>query len=360
MTIDTAITFCFGNHGARLSAQLAPGTGWLVPARFPFVDLADGEADVAFQRRTVPVWIFNPAIACRHAPTTLPICCARGPARRSATSSCDGVVYRRLSSRAFGGAEYRPPAARRQLAPRGPQSRCRRCRLPALVARTAGRDADRAALRGSGRSRRRIAEHHCRALRFAMGVEPRFGTERALQRTMSSCGAAYARRRWCCARGADGIPRHRQRPFPHRPPPASLRSAASSTAVEWIFSFPDGFPSHQRCRSVHRYGTHVLAKTIWSEVASVTGAGRTAAVAIVRERRATFAASRRRTPTASARRSGAISSGGLDKYRSAATSKADPFGNRARTDAPTVANSVCRTRSRPPYRSREPVLLGPA
>ena len=104
---------------------------------------------------------------------------------------------------------------------------------------------------------------------------------------------------------AAGLSRHRQRAFPHRrrrPDMPPMLGVINGT-TEWVFAFAGpAVGHHQRRRPADGHAARELAQTIWNEVSRATGiAGRMPPWQIVRERRATFAA----TPEENAKRPGA-------------------------------------------------------
>ena len=292
-------------------------------AEFSFVDLASRQRwTLRFNHGRLPLWIFDRG---RRVPGTraldyVPLArllWARPGKALGEVIACEGPLYRRLLEPLFLAAlNIDPPQGSARLATaRDPRNACRRrAGLPAADrARGLGRDAHRARAGVSATARRRGAPgasiaRHC-ALRAERVEALDFGKETivltaddAVILAVPPYAAAVAGAR---PRRADRVPRHRQRAFPHRAAGRrSRRSSACSTArCNGFFPFPAG------CRSPSAPATgssipprEELAKTIWGEVARVTGLpAALPAWQIVRERRATFAA----TPAQDAKRPGA-------------------------------------------------------
>ena len=352
-------------------------------AEFPFVDLGErATLDAAVQRRPPAVVDFRSGAArARNARARL----SGAGAIAVAAARQDGRRGDRLQRAALSAPGRAAPARRAQY-----RSAAGSAKLAAAVIRetlAAGGRACRPLVAREGlsatliepalamlqqRGARVRLEHQLRAFRFGTDrVEALdFGDETialADGRRRHPRGAALCRRfAGPRPRRADRIPRHRQRAFPHRAAGRiSRRSSACSTArCEWLFAFPGRLSvtisAGDRLIDTPR---EELAKTIWAEVAGVTGLPpELPPWQIVRERRATFAATPAQDAKAARRRDRVAQSRAgrrLDQYRLARHHRRrDPLRQpRRRTHravAKINANERCdpdeRNRSRPAYR----------
>ena len=291
-----------------------------VSAEFPFADLANGQRwTLRINDGRLPWWIFDPG---RRVPGTrsldyLPLAWLLWPRPGKAVGeviACEGPLYRRLVEPLLlaalnvdpprGAAQLARAVIRETLAAGG-----RACRPlvargglgPALI------EPALQCLQGRGASVR--LEHQLRAMRFA---EERiealdFGTETVM--LTAGDGVVLAVPPYAAAALVPGLQvpnefraivnaHFRVAPPQGQPPILGVLNGA----VQWLFAFPDRLSV--TISAGDRYidtARDVLAKSIWSEVSSLTGLP--AALPpwqIVRERRATFAA----TPAQDARRPG--------------------------------------------------------
>ena len=305
-------------------------------ADFDFVDLATGERwTLRPNDGRLPWWIFDASAprarhaACATISALARLLCAAAEqadrrrdatARARSTSGCvRAAAARGAQHRAAGRLGARsparccarrwPPAARAcrpLIAARGLSARLRRSRRCAYL-QSAGR---------RGPVRRTAAAHRPSTSDRVSGARLRRRRRRARRRTSRRPrrAARVAARAAAGSHGADRIPRHRQRAFPHRRRRAGCRpmTGVVNGTAEWLFAFPAA------CRSPSAPPTGCSTRRarswraqIWREVAAVAGlpAEPLPPWQIVQERRATFAARRSRTPAAGrANRAGAISS----------------------------------------------------
>jgi hydroxysqualene dehydroxylase len=290
-------------------------------AQFPFVDQKSGERwTLRLNDGRVPFWVFDPA---RRVPGTrvvdyLPLARLLFPRPGKTVGeviSCDGVLYRRLVEPLIvaalnieapqGSAQLASAIVRETLAAGG-----RACRP--LIAReglgTTLIEPALACLKARGTDVR--LEHQLRGLRFSDDAVAAldFGSE---QMTLAADDAVVlAVPPYAAASLVDGLTvpdefraivnaHFRIEPPSGQPPILGVLNGT----VEWIFAFPGRLSitisAGDRLIESPR---EALAKTIWSEVASITGLPATLPPwQIVRERRATFAA----TPAQNAKRPGA-------------------------------------------------------
>ncbi len=294
-------------------------------AEFPFVDLASGQRwTLRFNDGRLPLWVFDSR---RRVPGTRPLdyvplarlLWARPEKSVGETIACDGVVYRRLVEPLLlaalnidppdGSAKLAGAVIRETLAMGG-----RACR-PLLARDGLGPTLIEPALEClQRRGATLLLEHQVRAIRF--------GEERAEALDFGdeaiALGADDAVVVAVPPYAAASLIRDLEVPTEFRAivnahfaidPPAAQPPIVGvlNGTTQWIFAFPGRVSV--TISAGDRYidtARDVLAKTIWSEVASVTGLPSTLPNGlppwqIVRERRATFAA----TPAQDARRPGA-------------------------------------------------------
>ena len=329
MTIDNGNHLLLsGNHAALAYLREIGAERHLIgpnSAEFPFVDLASGERwMLRFNDGRLPFWVFDSR---RRVPGTGPLdyvplarlLWARPEKSVGEVIACDGVLYRRLVEPLLlaalnidppdGSAKLAGAVIRETLAAGG-----RACQP--LVARDGLGptliEPALACLQQRGVTLR--LEHQLRAIRFAEDrVEALdFGNEAIVfgaDDAMVLAVPPYA---------ASSLVRDLDVPTEFRAiinahfridPPAAQPPVVGvlNGTAQWIFAFPGRVSV--TISAGDRYidtARDVLAKTIWSEVASVTGLPSTLPTGlppwqIVRERRATFAA----TPAQDTRRPGA-------------------------------------------------------
>ena len=232
---------------------------------------------------------------------------------------CEGTLYERLVQPLLLAALNVDPPRRLGGARRRDRARNAAGGRPGLPAA----DRARRSQRGAGRARDRAAAaskggsvhlgHELRELDH--GERPRrrhsisaTDSDRARRRTMPSSLAVPPRAAAALLPGltdADRVPRHRQRAFPLsiRRRTAADDSASSAALIEWLFAFPQRLSvtisNADRLVDVPR---EELAQAIWRDVCKAAGHRRRDLPPwqIVRERRATFAA----TPEQNALRPG--------------------------------------------------------
>lgn len=325
MTIDNGNHLLLsGNHAALDYLRDVGAEKHLVgpnAAAFPFVDLASGQRwELRFNDGRVPWWIFDSA---RRVPDTgvtdyLPLAkLLWAPAGKSVGEviTCEGTLYQRLVEPLLlaalnvdppqGSAKLASAVIRETLAAGG--SACRpliaRDGLgPTLI------EPALACLQQRGATMR--LEHQLRAMRFAAErVEALdFGSEAVMLGADDAVVVAVPPYAAAALVGGLEVPTEFRAivnaHFRINPPAAQppIVGVLNGTA-QWIFAFPGRvsvtISAGDRLIDTAR---DVLAKSIWSDVASVTGLADTLPPwQIVRERRATFAA----TPAQDAKRPGA-------------------------------------------------------
>jgi hydroxysqualene dehydroxylase len=322
MTIDNGNHLLLsGNHAALdylrdVGAEkhlIGPNT-----AEFPFVDLASGERwMLRFNEGRVPLWIFDstrrvPGTRVRDYVPLAQLLWARSSKSVGEVIACEGTLYQRLVEPLLlaalnidppqGSAKLASAVVRETLAAGG-----RACRPliardglgPTLI------EPALACLQQRGATVR--LEHQLRAMRFAAErVEAlNFGSEAIM--LSADDAVVLAVPPYTAAslvRGLDAPTEFRAIVNAHFriDPPAAQPSIIGvlNGTVQWIFSFP-GRVSVTISAGDQLIDTarDVLAKSIWSDVARVTGLAEALPPwQIVRERRATFAA----TPAQDAKR----------------------------------------------------------
>lgn len=325
MTIDNGNHLLLsGNHAALDFLRDVGAEKQLIgpdAAEFPFVDLANGQRwTLRFNDGRVPFWVFDRA---RRVPGTrahdyLPLArllWARPGKSVGEVIGCDGLLYRRLVEPLLlaalnidppqGSARLAGAVIRETLAAGG-----RACR-PLIARNGLGPTLIEPALaRLEERGATVRLEHQLRAMRFAADrVEALdFGNEAVVLGADDAVILAvppYAAA--SLVRGLEGPSEFRAIVNAHFriDPPAGQPPIVGviNGTTHWIFSFAGRvsvtISAGDRLIDTAR---DVLAKTIWNEVASVTGLPPALPPwQIVRERRATFAA----TPAQDARRPGA-------------------------------------------------------
>ena len=325
MTIDNGNHLLLSGNRAALDYLRRIGADHLLvgppKAEFPFADLASGERwTLRFNDGRIPFWVFD---ATQRVPGTrvrdyLPL--ARllfAPAGKTVGEvlACEGVAYRRLVEPLLLAAlNIEAPqgvgAARRRHHPRNLGDG--RPRLPAVDrARRLGHDPGRAGARLARAARRRPCgwSTSCAPCASAPAASRRSSSAArrspsvVMMPSCSRCRLTLRPRLSAASRGRREFraivnAHFRIAPPPEQPPILGVLNGT----VEWIFAFPGRvsvtISAGDRLIDAPR---EELAKTIWGEVARVTGLP--AALPpwqIVRERRATFAA----TPEQDARRPG--------------------------------------------------------
>jgi hydroxysqualene dehydroxylase len=314
MTIDNGNHLLLsGNHAALAYLRDIGAEKHLIgppAAEFPFVDLASGQRwTLRFNDGRLPFWIFD---SCRRVPGTHAfdyVALARllwAPPGKSVGDviACEGPLYRRLVEPLLlaalnidppqGSAKLASAVIRETLAAGG-----RACR-PLIAADGLGPtliEPALACLQQRGATVR--LEHQLRAMRFgAERVEALdFGNEAIMLADDDAVVLAvppYAA--MSLVPGLDAPTEFRAIVNAHFriDPPAGQQAVVGvlNGTVQWIFSFPGRLSVTISAGDRHIDAARdVLAKSIWSEVASVTGLpSELPPWQIVRERRATFAA----------------------------------------------------------------------
>ncbi|MGH6670383.1 MAG: hydroxysqualene dehydroxylase HpnE [Xanthobacteraceae bacterium] len=324
MTIDNGNHLLLsGNHAALDYLRDIGAEGQLIgpkAAEFPFVDLVDRRRwTLRFNHGRLPLWIFD---STRRVPGTRPLnylALARllwAPHGKSVGEviACDGPLYRRLVEPLLlaalnidppqGSAKLAGAVIRETLAAGGQACRpliARDGLGPTLI------EPALACLRQRGATVR--LEHQLRGMRFAadrvealdFGEAVVLSADDAVILAVPPYAASSLLRGLAVPTEFRAIVNAHFRidPAAGQPPIVGVLNGTT----QWIFSFPGRvsvtISAGDRLIDTAR---DVLAKTIWNEIASVTGlTGDLPPWQIVRERRATFAA----TPAQDAKRPGA-------------------------------------------------------